>query len=84
VQNRGSGILLTQVKHPGEGEKMKEVLTGNTTRNGADNQSSMATCIVDTMNRYFRDDLGKMGDMERSIVASVQRYFEEPPPRRIA
>jgi hypothetical protein len=63
---------------------MKELLTGNTTGNRADNQSSMATCIVDTMNRYFRDDQGKMGDMERSIVASVQRYFEEAPPKRIA
>jgi hypothetical protein len=63
---------------------MKELLTGNTRDNGADNQSSMATSIVDTMNRYFRDDKGKMGSLERSIVDSIQRYFEEPPPKRIA
>jgi hypothetical protein len=63
---------------------MKEQLTGNTTGNGADRQPSMATSIVDTMHRYFRDDKGKMGDLERSIVDSVRRYFKEPPPKRIA
>ena len=63
---------------------MKELLSGDTTGNGADKQSSMATSIVDTMHRYFRDDKGKMGDLERSIVDSVQRYFEEPPPKRVA
>ena len=63
---------------------MKELQTGDTTGNGADKQSSMATSIVDTMHRYFRDDKGKMGDLELSIVASVQRYFEEPPPKRVA
>ena len=63
---------------------MKELQTGDTTGNGADKQSSMATSIVDTMHRYFRDDKGKMGDLELSIVASVKRYFEEPPPKRVA
>ena len=64
---------------------MKELLTpGKTTGNGADNRSTMESNIVDTMRRYFRDDKGKMGDLELSIVASVKRYFEEPPPKRIA
>jgi hypothetical protein len=60
---------------------MKELLTANTRGNGADSQSSMAAGIVDALHRYFRDDRGRMGDLERSIVASVQRYFEEPPKR---
>jgi len=80
----GKRDIVYKGRHPGEGEQMKELLTGNTTGNRADNQSSMATSIVDTMNRYFRDDRGNMGELERSIVASVQRYFEEPPPKRIA
>ena len=64
---------------------MKELLTpGKTTENGANKRSSMDSNIVDTMNRYFRDDKGKMGNLEISIVNSVKRYFEEPPPKREA
>jgi hypothetical protein len=44
----------------------------------------MESNIVDTMNRYFRDDKGKMGNLELSIMNSVKRYFEEPPPKRAA
>ena len=36
------------------------------------------------MHRYFENDKGKMGNMELSIMESVRRYFEEPPPKRIA
>jgi len=64
---------------------MKELLTpGKTTENGANKRSSMESNIVDTMNRYFRDDKGKMGNLELAIMDSVKRYFEEPPPKRIA
>jgi len=64
---------------------MKELLTpGKTTGNGASKRSSMESNILDTMNRYFRDDKGKMGNLELSIMDSVKRYFEEPPPKRAA
>ena len=64
---------------------MKDLLTPDEmTENGARKRSSMESSIVDTMQRYFRDDKGKMGDMELSIMESVRRYFEEPPPKRIA
>lgn len=64
---------------------MKELLTpGKITENGANKRSSMESNIVDTMRRYFRDDKGKMGDLELSIMDSVAKYFGEPPPERIA
>jgi hypothetical protein len=63
---------------------MKELLTGKATENGAGKQSNMAFNIMDTMQRYFRDNEGKMGDLETSIINSVNRYFEEPPPKRAA
>jgi hypothetical protein len=62
---------------------MKEQLPpGKAMESGTDNQSKIATSIVDTMHRYFSDDKGKMGDLELSIMDSVKRYFEEPPPKR--
>ncbi len=64
---------------------MKELLTpDNTTENRANKRSSMESNIVDTMRRYFRDDKGKMGDLELSIMDSVAKYFGEPPSKRIA
>jgi len=42
----------------------------------------MESNIVDPMLCYVKNDKGKMGDLELSIIASVKRYFEEPPPRR--
>ena len=64
---------------------MEELLTpGKTPGTGAVTRSQMESNIVDTMNRYFRDDKGKMGNLEISIVNSVKRYFEEPPPKREA
>jgi hypothetical protein len=38
--------------------------------------------IVDTLRCCFQNDKGKMGDWEPSIIASVKRDFEEPPPQR--
>jgi hypothetical protein len=62
---------------------MKELLTtGRVTENGAYKQPSMESSIIDTMHCYFKNDKGKMGDLERSIIDSCKRYFEEPPPRR--
>lgn len=64
---------------------MKELLTpGKVTENGVHKRTRMESSIVDTMQRYFRDDQGKMGDLELAIIDSVKRYFEEPPPKRIA
>jgi len=42
----------------------------------------MESNIVDPMLCYVKNDKGKMGDLELSIIASVKRYFEEPPPKR--
>lgn len=68
-----------------KGEPMEEMLTlGKTTANGAVIRSRMESNIVETMNRYFRDDKGKMSNLELSIMNSVKRYFEEPPPKRVA
>jgi len=40
----------------------------------------MERTIVDTLRRYFRDDLGRSRDrLELEIVSSVQRYFEGRP-----
>jgi len=62
---------------------MKEVqTTGRVTEKGARKRSSMESSIVDTMHCYFKNDKGKMGDLELSIIASAKRYFEEPPPKR--
>ena len=63
---------------------MKELLvTGRVTENGAHKQTSMESSIVDTMHCYFKNDKGKMGDLELSIIASAKRYyFEQPPPKR--
>jgi hypothetical protein len=44
----------------------------------------MESNIVDAMRCYFKNDKGKMGDLELSIIDSVKRYFEEPPPKRPA
>lgn len=66
-----------------KGRHMKELLTaGRVTENGAYKQSSMESNIVDTMRCCFKNDQGKMGNLELSIIASVKRYFEEPPPKR--
>lgn len=66
-----------------KGRHVKELLTaGRVTEDGAYKQSSMESNIVDTMRCYFKNDKGKMGDLELSIIASVKRYFEEPPPKR--
>ena len=44
---------------------------------------TMESNIVDTMRRYFQNDTGKSkGDLEYSIINSVQRYFEGKPPER--
>ena len=63
---------------------MKELLTaGRVTENGAYwTDSEHQSNIVDTMRCYFKNDKGKMGNLELSIIASVKRYFEEPPPKR--
>ena len=62
---------------------MKELLkTGKVTESGAYKRSSMESSIVDTMHCYFKNDKGKMGDLELSIIASAKRYFEEPLPKR--
>lgn len=64
---------------------MKKLMTlGKTTDNGVHKQWTMESSIVDTMNRYFRDDKEKMGDVALSIMESLRRYFEEPPPKKIA
>lgn len=64
---------------------MKKLLTPRkTTDNGVQKQWTMESSIVDTMNRYFRDDKEKMGDVALSIMESLRRYFEEPPPKNIA
>jgi hypothetical protein len=63
---------------------MEELLTsGKTIEIGEHkrSRSSMESSIVDTMNRYFRDEKGRMGNMELSIIESVKRYFEGPPNR---
>jgi hypothetical protein len=66
-----------------KGRHVKELLTaGRVTENGAYKQSSMESNIVATMRCYFKNDKGKMGDLELPIIASVKRYFEEPPPKR--
>jgi hypothetical protein len=63
---------------------MKELLTPDKAmENEAHTRSSMESSIVDTMHRYFRDDKGRMGDLELSIMDSVKKYFEEPSPKRI-
>ena len=60
---------------------MKELLTaGRVTENGAYRQSGMESDMVDTLRCCFQNDKGKTGDWELSIIASVKRYFEEPPP----
>jgi hypothetical protein len=62
---------------------VKELLTaGRVTRNGAYKQSSMESNIVDTMRCYVKNDKERMGYLELSIIASVKRYFEQPPPKR--
>jgi hypothetical protein len=67
------------------GRHVKELLAaGRVTENGACKQSGMESIIVDTMRRCFKNDKGKMGDLELSIIDSVKRYFEEPPPKRPA
>ena len=55
---------------------------GRVTENGAYKQTSMESSIVDTMHCYFKNDKGKMGDLELSIIASAERYFEQLPPKR--
>jgi hypothetical protein len=50
------------------------------TENGAYRQSGLESNIVDTLRCCFQNDKGKMRDRELSIIASVKRYFEEPPP----
>jgi hypothetical protein len=63
---------------------MKELLkTGKVTQSGAYKRSSVESSIVDTMHCYFKNDKGKMGDLELSIIASAKRYFEEPRPKKL-
>jgi len=79
----GIGNKVIIVRRFYKGRHMKELLTaGRVTENGAYKQSSMESNIVDTMRCYFKNDKGKMGNLELSIIASVKRYFEEPPPKR--
>jgi len=55
---------------------------GRVTENRTYKQTSMESSIVDTMHCYFKNDKGKMGDLELSIIASAKRYFEQLPPKR--
>ncbi len=63
---------------------MNELLTSVKTAGNGMNKRSMEESIVDTMSRYFRDEKGKMGNLEISIVNAVKRYFEAQPPKRTA
>lgn len=79
----GTGNKVVTVRWFYKGRHMKELLTaGRVTDNGGYKQSSMESNIVDTMRCYFKNDKGKMGNLELSIIASVKRYVEEPPPQR--
>lgn len=79
----GTGNKVVIVRWFYIGRHMKELLTaGRVTENGAYKQTSMESNIVDTMRSSFKNDKGKMGNLELSIIASVKRYFEEPPPKR--
>ena len=56
-----------------------------TAKRGGGKQSSMASSIVNTMHVYFQSDKRKLGDLEHSIVNSVNKYFEKlPPPKEAA
>ena len=57
---------------------MKGPAAGKTGNGGTNVQSRMEAGIVDALQRYFRDDKGKMGKQELSILDSVMRYFEDP------
>lgn len=57
---------------------MKGPAAGKTGNGGTNVRSRMEATIVDTMQRYFRDDRGKMGKQELSILDSVMRYFDGP------
>ena len=75
---------MVEVRWFNEGRHLKELLTaGRVTENGAYKQSSMESNIVDTMRCYVKNDKERMGDLELSIIASVKRYFEEPPKRPV-
>ncbi len=63
---------------------VKKLLTSVKTGDYGVHKRSMEESIVDTMSRYFRDEKGKMGNLELSIVNSVKRYFEAQPPKRTA
>ncbi len=63
---------------------MNELLTSVKTAGNGMNKRSMEESIVDTMSRYFRDEKGKMGNLEISIVNAVKRYFDAQPPKRTA
>ena len=79
----GIGNKVVLVRWFYKGRHVKDLLTaGRVTENGEYKQSSMESNIVDTMRCYFKNDKGKMGNLELSIIASVKRYFEEPPPKR--
>ena len=74
---------MVAVRWFNKGRHVIELLTaGRVTGNGAYKQSSMESNIVDTMRCYVKNDKERMGDLELSIIASVKRYFEEPPPKR--
>jgi hypothetical protein len=80
---QGIGNTVVIVKCFYKGRHVKELLTaGRVAGNGAYKQSSMESNIVDAMRCYFKNDKGKMGDLELSIIDSVNRYFEEPPPKK--
>jgi hypothetical protein len=56
-----------------------KLLTVRTTEFGAGKQSSMASSIINTMHVYFQSDKRRMGNLEQSIMNSVERYFEKQP-----
>jgi len=63
---------------------MKELLTtGKVTKTGAYKHAGMESSIVDAMHCCFKNDKGKMGDLDLSIIASSKRYFEEPRPKKL-
>ena len=63
---------------------MKDPTIGKEMISGTGRQSRMDANIVDTMLVYFKNDKGKMGELELSIIDSVKRYFVEPPPPKSA
>jgi hypothetical protein len=59
-------------------------LTVITSKIESGKQSHMASNIVNTMQVYFQSDKRKMGNLEQSIMKSVNRYFGKQPPKEAA